>query len=463
MRLLLCGLIVSSAATGWSQELQTSVTRDHPVSHQEISPQDDELLEEISYASFRFFVDEANPSTALVPDNVQNPNISSIAAQGYAFSAWVIGAERGWIAHGEAEALSLKALGTLESTDATRYGMFAHFLDTRTGQISEEGYESGASTIDSALLAAGMLTAGEYFGGEVKARADQLFADMDWAAFRDPDKNNQVRMLWNPADPHDFSAGGEFAQPTWDWYTDETLLIVLLGISAPDPGKRLDPGEAMTNWNRPVGSYGQHSYIYSWPGTLFTYTFAQCYFDFRILGEDVLGVNWWENTLSAVRANRDWCRDNAGSYTTYGPNRWGVTACSGPQFTYVVPGHQPRGPQGDDPAGGTLAPYGAGMAVLWEPADAIAALRHMKSFVVGGADVWVSVDSGGYGFRDAFNIDENWASPDILGIAQGPMLLCIENLRSELLFRTLIRNQHIRHGLKSAGFDVPCLDSWRIE
>ena len=122
-------------------------------------------------------------------------------------------------------------------------------------------------------------------------------------------------MAWAAETPGQMNGPGKFEKQTWDWYTDETLLIVLLGQSSPVSSHRLPP-ESMTNWNRPQGRYRQgEPFVYSrFPGTLFTYMFAHCFYDFKAMGPDSLGIDWFENTRRAVLANRDWCRDHANEY-----------------------------------------------------------------------------------------------------------------------------------------------------
>ena len=107
---------------------------------------------------------------------------------------------------------------------------------------------------------------------------------------------------------------------------------------------------------------------------------------------------------------------------------------------------------GDKPAGGTLAPYGAAMALPYLKSDAMAALRHMRRLNVGGRPIWRDPKSGGYGLPDAFNIDENWISTQVLGIAHGPMLLMIENARSGFVWRTFMSDANILAGIRRAGF-----------
>ena len=45
-----------------------------------------------------------------------------------------------------------------------------------------------------------------------------------------------------------------------------------------------------------------------------------------------------------------------------------------------------------------------------------------------------------------------WVADDYLGIDQGPIVAMIENHRSEIIWRTMQRNPHIRRGLERAGF-----------
>jgi hypothetical protein len=75
---------------------------------------------------------------------------------------------------------------------------------------------------------------------------------------------------------------------------------------------------------------------------------------------------------------------------------------------------------------------------------------------------------GEYGFLDAFNPTftfedaslghgrvvpgVGWFDTDYLGIDQGPILLMVENHRSELVWETMKRSVYIVRGLCRAGF-----------
>jgi len=409
------------------------------------------LLEEISRASFLFFVKEADPESGLVRDKT-GVEFCSIASVGFGLAAMPVAAERGWLSRKQAESRALRMLRTLARSSAHHQGVFCHYIDLNTGEPTKLGYEQAASTIDTALLMAGVITAGQYFSGECGTSADYLFSRVNWRYFLNPDKG-QVYMAWQPEQFDKMDGPGEFKNATWNWYTDETLLICLLGLSAPKEQYRL-PIDCMAKWKRPRGRYGNgEQFIYTWPGTFFTYTFAHCFYDFRNMGRDAQGADWFENSRRAAAANRDWCRDNATRFRTYGHDRWGITACSGPGNKYIVPGHQPRGAKGNSPAGGTLAPYGAAMALPFLREDAMAALRHMRHLKIDGRPIWCDPEQGGYGLPDAFNIDESWISARTFGIAHGPMILIIENARTGLIWKYFMSNKHIQAGIKRAGFE----------
>ncbi len=413
--------------------------------------EDAQLLDEITEASFSFFWREADAESGLVKDR-SNHNVCSVASLGFGLAALPVGVERGYVSYEAAKERAFRALRTLEQSNAHHQGMFCHFIDLKTGHTTPMGYESIASSVDTALMVAGAIVAGEYFGGEVKQSAGRLFARVDWKNFVNP-ANGQVYMAWAADTAGHMNGTGKFEKQTWDWYTDETLLIVLLGQASPVSAHRLPP-ESMTNWHRPQDSYKQgQPFVYSFPGTLFTYMFAHCFYDFKAMGPDCQGIDWFENTRRAVLANRDWCRDHADEYASYGENLWGITAGSGPNDRYVVPGHQPCGEKTDRPESGTLHPYGAGMSVPFAPADAIASLRYMRTLKIKGEKpVWRSVEDGGYGYWDGFNVDENWVSDHVIGIAQGPMLLLIENARSGLVWELMMKNKWVRSGIHRAGF-----------
>ncbi|MCX5667220.1 MAG: hypothetical protein NTY34_02780, partial [Candidatus Omnitrophica bacterium] len=312
--------------------------------------------------------------------------------------------------------------------------------------ITANGTRQGAcevSTIDMALFLAGAITAGEYFGGEVKTKAAQIYNSMNWAYFLNTSKQ-QFSHGW-------FQDSGVMPA-TWDRPSDETMLVSLLAIGA-NPNNP-DMLKTMYSWPRTVRDYKGIKVVNSYFGSLFTYLFAHCFFDFEKLGMDNPAyagsantpVNWWVNSVNAANANRQFCIDNAVNYDSYGENSWGITICEYPSGQYsdflgaapcesnfAIPYHN-----------GTIAPYGAisSMPLLRtsssETLDANPAFRALKYYY----QTYYHHLWGEYGPKDSFNHNKEFSSA-YLGIDVGPQVIMIENYRSGLLWKSFMKNEKV--------------------
>ena len=126
------------------------------------------LLDTLQHASFLYFWNEANPANGLVKDRSTPGSVSSIAATGFGLSAICVGADHGWISRDQARDRVLTTLTTFwtgpQSSAASGTigyrGLFYHWLDMTTATRT---WDSELSTIDSALLFAGVLDCREYF------------------------------------------------------------------------------------------------------------------------------------------------------------------------------------------------------------------------------------------------------------------------------------------------------------
>jgi hypothetical protein len=119
---------------------------------------------------------------------------------------------------------------------------------------------------------------------------------------------------------------------------------------------------------------------------------------------------------------------------------------------------------------GTLAPTAAGGSMPFAPEICLPVLKAMR-------DRYGDALFSKYGFLDSFNpsftfqdvrlthgriVDGlGWVDTDYLGIDQGPILLMIENYRSELVWRLMKRNPYVQRGLQRAGFSGGWLDAQR--
>jgi hypothetical protein len=364
--------------------------------------------------------------------------------------------ERKWIARAEGEECARTVLRSLiDRADNKRFGLYFHFPDHNTAGQSQSGYETVVSTIDSALLFAGAITAGEYFGGEVRALAARMLADADWSAFaRGPD--GYLSLGWKPNDAKRPEGDGELLPWVWDAAGDEQRLIYFLAAAAESP-RGIDP-RLYYRMKREVRSHeGMPPFVLTWGGSLFTYFFSHCWIDYaafgaddpRRLGVEAIRVDWFENSRRAVLTHRARCIAERQRFKTFTEAIWGTSACVG-RDGYIVPEVGPNLMGKDEWHDGTVAPYAAGSAIMFTPRESLGALKAIYALRddAGRPLVWRDPWEGGYGFADAFNRDQDYVSDDYVGIDQGPMLLGIENARSGLIWKLFMRSETARKAVE---------------
>ena len=228
-----------------------------------------------------------------------------IATTGFAVSGLIIAAEKGLIPIDQAKDIALETINAcinLQENSSQSYAGFLYHYYVPNEYAGGLEHKSGVevSTIDTALLLAGIITAGEYFNSkgypEVKKQAQKFYSNINWAMFFDYNREF-FHMSWR----------GRF-EGYWDFYTDEIVLISLLAQGSPNPEYRVDIRQSFGNIRVRSGVYKEYKYVYSWYGSLFTYLFAHAFVDFRKLGKDtVYNIDWWRNTKNAVSADIAWC------------------------------------------------------------------------------------------------------------------------------------------------------------
>lgn len=400
---------------------------------------DDEFLEYVQETSFDYFWYLANPGNGLVPDRSTTTSPCSIAAVGFGLTAIGIGVDRGWISRTQGVTRVLTTLNTFlngpqgSNTSGTigYKGWFYHFLDMNTSLRSPS---SELSSIDTTLLLAGILYAKQYFDRtntdetSIRTMADAIFNRVDWNWMARG--TNVVSMGWFPP--------GGFLANNWVGY-NEGMILYSLGL-----GAATNP-LAASAWNRWTGgytwatNYGQ-AFVPFPP--LFGHQYSHCWIDFRHIADPYMNGHdstYFENSRRASLAQRAYCIANPLNRVGYSSNVWGLTACDGPTG-YSARGTPPA--QNDD---GTIAPTAAGGSMPFTPEFSLPTLRYFYSHY--RRNIWTP-----YGFRDAFNLGQQWYASDELGIDQGPIVIMIENYRSQRVWRLFMRNEEIQRGLQRAGF-----------
>ncbi len=401
----------------------------------------DQLLDTLQHTSFNYFWNEANSSNGLIKDRSASGAPCSIASLGFGLTALCIGADHGWVTRAAARDRVRAALGTLWSgpqgtaaagTNGYK-GFYYHFLDMSSAVRT---WSSELSTIDSGLLFAGILYVREYFNGadstemQIRALADSIYYRADWEWFRN--FNPGLLMGWMP--------GTQFAgYGQWAGY-NEAMIMYILGYGSPT-----HPISDQYGWQEWTGGYTyatEYGYSYVVFPPLFGHQYSHCWIDFRNIRDAYTrnrGFDYFENSRRATLAQRAYCAANPGGFSGYSDTLWGITASDAPSG-YSARGAPPA--QGDD---GTLVPTAPISSLPFAPAEVFPAIWNMWNNY--RPQLWT-----GYGFRDAFNLGQNWFGPDEIGIDQGPIIIMIENYRNGGVWSRFMQNADVQRGLERAGF-----------
>jgi hypothetical protein len=433
------------------------------------SPRAEAFLDTLQRRTFDFFWERSDPATGLTPDRWPSESFSSIAAVGYALTAYGIGAEEGYVSRADAAGRVLTTLkwfwqapqGPAPAGTSGYQGFFYHFLDMRQGHRFRD---VELSTIDTALLLAGVLFCQSYFDGsapvegEIRALADSLYRRTNWQwAQRTPPL---VNMGWKP------ESGWEL----YDWNGfNEAMLLYILALGSPTfPLDRT----AWSKWSSTYqwGTFYGQAHVGFAP--LFGHHYSHVWIDFRGIQDPYMrarGIDYFENSRRATLSQRSYAIDNPHDWAGYGATTWGLSASDGPAdarleyrgserqfFTYAARGASFNEVRDD----GTIAPTAAAGSLPFAPEVVIPALLSMRTRF--GDYLF-----GQYGFFDAFNPSftfdvpvaqgrkvpgRGWFDTDYLGIDQGPIVAMIANYRKDLVWKTMRRNPYIVTGLKRAGF-----------
>ncbi len=393
--------------------------------------------------SLNFFLDYTNrnpdsPGFGLTADSTKRPGVASIAAVGFALTAWVIAAERGFLAATEVRDIVRGTLRTLCNTVAHHRGFFAHFLDIQTGARFRK---CEYSTIDTALCLNGVLTAAAYFDqdAEITDLAQHLLERVDWRfiVFARGDKT-LFHMAYNPDRGGDYVTGEPGFISQWDMAAEQKMMYLQ---AAP----RLDNVLAASlyrGFSRDLGYYEGQPIIINPGGTLFAYQFTEAWLD-TAQYRDPDGVDWFNNTRLATLANRSFCMENSPRYKTYHANSWGLSAGDSPSG-YAVFGATPC--LGQPHHNGTVSIYAAIAALPFVPDLTLAMMDYLH---VHHPQTW-----GQYGFVDAYNVDVSpaWYSQAIYAIDKGCSMIMIENYLTGLVWEVYTNSPYIQNALRVLDF-----------
>jgi hypothetical protein len=394
-----------------------------------LSASDNAFLEDLSRRSFLYFWEQGDPLTGLVLDRARNDGssvhgrnleVASTALTGFGLTAMCIAADRRWMDSNQIHQRVRSTLRHFAKNQEHVRGWYYHFVNQKSGG---RVWGSEISTIDTALLLAGVISAQQYYSNdaEISDLADFIYKRIEFAWLLNKE-TGRLRMGWDPE-------SGLF-RSEWAAY-DEEALLYLLGIGSPN-----NPLPAKSWYSFERRAVALCGYRYIGRGPLFTQQYSQAWLDLSGLRDgQPFVIDYFQNSRVATYAHRAYCLSLRGIHPHYSENLWGITA-SDSEIGYVSWGS----PSSRDDLDGTVVPCAAGGSLMFAPEICLPALRYMREKF--GRYIY-----GHYGFVDAFNPGTLWVNPDVVGINVGITLLSAENLRSGRVWRWFGRSPDVQRAM----------------
>jgi hypothetical protein len=457
MKIRLIFLVIVMNLAGCREPQQQTFISNGNIEY-ELTSDYEAMLDSIQKKTFLFFVHEHHPEWGIVKDRSASWAPSSIAASGFGLPCFAIGVERDWMEREQAAQITLNMLkfytNSTQSADtiAAGYeGFYYHFhwMDTGT-----RAWQCELSSVDTGLLLMGIIFARNYYDqdneveNEIRSLANFLLERVNWSFMLMPDEGkyaNTISMGWYPEKG--------LHHMGWSGYNEALFLYILAAGSGMEKIEVSYSAWLSTyKWETPYEGFSHVAFP-----PFFGHQFSHVFIDFRGLRDSYMkgkGIDYFENSRRATYVQRQYAIDNPYNWVGYDSLCWGVTASDGPTEKYNFDGKEFLGYAGRGTSGpaynyyddGTIAPYGPLSSLPFAPEIVLPTIKSMIER--NGSKIW-----GKYGFYDSFNHTANWVNDDFLGIAQGPMLIMIENFRTGLVWDYVMQDTIIQKGLTKLGFE----------
>jgi hypothetical protein len=424
----------------------------------------DRDLAKLESDTFKYFLHELHPATGLTADSTREGSPSSIAVVGFALTVYPIAVERRYLSRAEAVKRTLTKLRFFYyGPDGVgpdvigRNGFYYHFLDMKTGHRT---WQAEVSTIDTAILIAGALTAAQYFDRDTAAErelrqlADELYRRVDWQWAQH--RGSTITHGWKP------ETG--FIKYRWTGYSEALILYILALASPTFP---VSPGSYRA-WTRSYKWKEIYGFQYLYAGPLFIHQLSHMWIDFRGIQDDFMrskAIDYFENSRRAAYVQQEYAVRNPKRYEGYGEFVWGITASDGPgpatrrikDKTVRFYDYKGRGiPFGPDD--GTLAPWAVVASLPFAPEIVLPSLYYFNREFPEMTSEYGLKCSYNPTFSDRKSNKKGWVSLGYYGLDQGPIVAMIENYRTGFLWRLMRGCPYIVEGLRRAGFQGGWLD-----
>ena len=395
------------------------------------------VLEEWQHKTFNYFYDGASPSGMILEGNDRGDGgIVTTGGSGFGVMALIVGSERGWITRQQAAERTQKIVRFLGKAERFQ-GMWSHWYNpTGTAYPFGDQVKTG-DIVESAFMAAGLLTASEYYTGssavetEIRDSVASFWDTMNWRYYAGTDK--VLHWLW-------YSQENRLAMDVRGW--NEAWIVYILALGS-TPSHNIATDVYTQGWLNNGAIYHPNTtyYGYNLPlgevkgGPMFFAHYSFLGLDPRRIEDQQ--VNYWKQNVAHTMINRQYCLEEAPVSNKYDEKNWGLTACYDGKPPYT--NYMARSPINDD---GVIAPTAALSSYPYTPFYSTQVLLQLAAN---------SITQGTYGFADAYCPSTNTSEKKHLAIDQGPIVVMMENYRSGLIWNLMMKNEHVKAGLLLAG------------
>ena len=422
-----------------------------PITEIEFDPIDNnELMDIVQRETFKYFWDYAESNSGAAreryhPDDPGNSaNVVATGGSGFGLMAILVGIERGFISREQGFQRIRTILNFFENADRF-HGAWPHWLNGNSGAVIPfSTVDDGGDIVETSFFAMGLISVREYFKNgnsdeiNLVTQADELWKGIEWNWYT----NNGNQLIWHWSPDHGFAIN--LALKGYN----ETLITYVLAASSPtypiSPetyhfGWASGGGFLNSNVQFEIPILVKHGGSSSHVGPLFLSHYSFLGLDPRNLRDQY--VNYWDVAKNHALINYRYAIENPNEHDHYGRYVWGLTA----SYTYQSGGGMGYAAHSPGNDLGVIAPTAAVSSIAFTPEQSLDAMQyfyHKREILMGPA-----------GFYDAFSPERNyWVANGYLAIDQGPMMIMIENYRTQMMWNLFMGADDVQQGLVDLGF-----------
>jgi hypothetical protein len=398
---------------------------------------DNALLDSVQIKTIRYFYDFAEPTSGMARERNSSGTTVTTGGSGFGIMAMIAGVSRGFISRPDGITRFVKIVGYLETADRF-HGAWPHWTDGTTGKVIPfSTYDDGADLVETSYMAQALITLRQYLtstdtvGNNLINRITGLYNAIEWDWFRQGGQN-VLYWHWSP----DYGFKINFALS--GYFEEQITYIMAAGSTTHGIPKVVYTNGFGQNGgivsNRTY-TYNDSSYVLplGQPSPLF-------WVQYSYLGKNPHFsddfANYWTQNVNASLIDHAYCVANPRHFAGYGDNCWGLTASD------TKDGYGAQSPGNDN---GTITPTAALSSFPYTPEQSRKALEFF--YYTLGDKLW-----GRYGFYDAFDLSAPWFANSTLAIDQGPIVIMIENYRTQLLWNLFESSAEAQQAKTVLGF-----------